>query len=145
MAKHRVEKWARGAIRITSEVITTREVTQKLRLKPTRTYEKGEHARTKSSHPATWSASVWVLDSGLPSTAPLEAHIETLLDKLEDHTEVLQELAIENEVEFFLGFSSATGQGGFTLEHDILGRLAALPVAVTLDLYPPEGSSDPAT
>lgn len=131
-------KWARGAIRIFSDTMMPDTITQKLGLQPTEVYEKGARAQTRSSHPATWVTSVWLMDSGLPKASALEAHVESLLGKLEAHEEALREIAHDNPVELFLGFSAANGQGGFTFEHDLLVRLAQLPIDITLDLHPPD-------
>ena len=41
------------------------------------------------------------------------------------------------EVALFCGFSSGNGQGGFTLNPELLARLAVFGVELSLDLYPP--------
>lgn len=140
MVADRPEKWARGAIRIFGEIVTAREITERLGIAPTEAHEKGEQIRTRSARAATWTTAVWLLDSGLPTTSPIESHVEALLDKLEDHGEDLRQLSKEGCVsELFLGFASISGQGGFTLEHALTVRLAKLPVDLTLDLHSWEG------
>jgi hypothetical protein len=133
------QKWARGTIRISSEVLTPQEITGVLGLQPSKALEKGARAIVDNPRSAILTHAVWLLESGLPSASSLEAHIEALLDMVEGRADALEQLAKTCDIEFFLGFSSDNGQGGFTIEHDVLARIAELPIDLSLDLYPPEG------
>lgn len=139
MANVGSRKWARGTIRITSTVMTTSEITRVLGLQPTDVFEKGSSAKTRNPKPAIRSVSAWLLESGLRSTVPIETHILTLLKQLAGRTAELNVLSRNCYIDMILGFASENGQGGFTIEHDVLAQLSELPISLSLDLYPPEG------
>ena len=61
-----------------------------------------------------------------------------LLEMLEPKLDRLRELASRCSMDVFCGFSSESGQGGFTLDPDLLIRLGEIPGGgLNLDLYPP--------
>jgi uncharacterized protein DUF4279 len=64
-------------------------------------------------------------------------HLKWLLDALEPQREVVQGLPRKYRIDFFCGFASLHGQGGFTLDSGTLSRVADLGVPLALDLYPP--------
>ncbi|SRR5579883_559086 len=136
------QKWARGSIRIISESMTAQEISDAVGLQPTRMVEKGTQAQTRSGKGAIWTASTWLLDSGLPSTAPGEEHVETLVRILESREETIGQLAARCRIELFIGYSSDNGQGSLVFDHGILRRLAQLPVDIVLDLYPPTAEDE---
>jgi hypothetical protein len=118
------DKWWTASLRVMSETITTNEMTRRLGLSPT---------SAKDSR-----RSVWVLNSGLPSSEPLERHLAVLLDVLEPIATTITALQRDGcDTEFFVGFSSETGQVGADLGAALLGRIAALGIDLALDLYPP--------
>ena len=86
--------------------------------------------------------SSWQLQSPLDSQCPMEEHLLWLLGVLEPKAEVLGLLKRRFEFEFFCGFSSGNGQGGFALENSVLTRIADLGITIELDLYPPDCFSE---
>jgi len=98
-----------------------------------------------------WRESAWLLSSPLDKHENLADHIKWLLDRLEPKADIVKGLSAKYRVDIFCGFSSGSGQGGFTLDSKTLARLAKLGVPVGLDLYPPcvfedeEGSEIPDT
>ena len=44
----------------------------------------------------------------------------------------------ELDADVFCGFSSTSGQGGFCLDPNLMARLVALNLPLTLDLYAPK-------
>jgi len=86
--------------------------------------------------------SVWTRESGLPGSVPLDQQIGVLLDLIEPRRSKLEALRIDGcTTELFRGFASSNGQGGITLDATLLGRIAALGIALGLDLYSPSRSS----
>lgn len=132
------EKWSRASLRITSQSKSAAEITKLLRTEPSEAYEKGASlSRTNPQSPAR-QESLWVLESGLHESQPLEAHITKLLSFIERNLSVLKDLLLDCEIDLFCGFSSSNGQGGFVLTSDLLKRITVLPIDIVLDLYPPE-------
>ena len=78
------------------------------------------------------------MDSGVPDSEPIAVHLHALLEMLEPKLDRLRELASRCSMDVFCGFSSESGQGGFTLDPDLLIRLGEIPGGgLNLDLYPP--------
>jgi hypothetical protein len=69
-----------------------------------------------------------------------------ILDRLEPRLDALRTLSAKYRVDLFGGFSSGSGQGGFTLDSTTLARIAKLGVPLIVHLYPPrvreEGKSE---
>ena len=81
---------------------------------------------------------VWRLDSGRARDEPLDVHLRSLLVVLEARADAVRSLRDRGcVVEFFTGFGSENGQGGVMLDAGLLGRIASLDIALSLDLYPP--------
>jgi hypothetical protein len=132
------EKWSAASFRIASQSLTTAEIGARLGLAATRTHERGERMSPRNPRSAIRKEAVWLLESGLNEDEPLDRHLGALLELLESRSDELAELARECSMDFFAGFSSGNGQGGFALDRDLLARLARIPGdGLVLDLYPP--------
>jgi hypothetical protein len=81
--------------------------------------------------------SAWLLQSPLAHESDLLDHLKWLLDALEPKVGIIAELSKKYRIDFFCGFSSGSGQGGFTLDEVTLRRIAKFGIAMNLDLYPP--------
>lgn len=82
---------------------------------------------------------IWCAEELADNDIPLEEQIELYLEKLESKKEFLKEILSLPDVEgeFFLGFSSANGQGGAYFSRELLKRISDLNLSISLDLYPP--------
>jgi hypothetical protein len=69
-------------------------------------------------------------------------HLKWLLNLLEPKAGIIKGIADRFCVDLFCGFSSESGQGGFTLDAQILQRIARIGIAFSLDLYPPESATE---
>ena len=128
-------KWSLAGLRIFGDTLPPEAIGPTLGLAATRMHLKGELLSPK--HKAVRRKSSWHLDSPLPDDSNMVDHLKWLLDSLEPKRDVVKELCKQYEVDFFCGFSSGHGQGGFTLDTVTLARLAELGVPLALDLYPP--------
>ena len=61
---------------------------------------------------------------------------------VEPRIEVLNLLKGDCKIDFFCGYSSASGQGGAKLDGDLLERLGKMRLDLTIDLYPPGPITD---
>jgi len=135
MARYRSQKWARGALVLSSRVLNVQEMSAIIGMTPTEAYER------ELNNSATYddrSTAVWILRSNLSDEATLEEHIETLLKDMEAHADALIGLASDCSIELHLMFSSDNGQGSLTLDPPMLARFANLPILFSLDLCYPE-------
>lgn len=130
-------RWSKAGFRVFSAVLTSAEIAQRLDLQPTRAHEAGDPVSSRRAEPLR-KESVWILESGVPDTEAMAVHLARLLELLEPRVDRLAALASLCGMDFFCGYASASGQGGFILGGDLLTRLGRIPGGgLQLDLYPP--------
>ncbi len=133
-------KWFRASLRVSGNALQPDEISSLLNLKPTKAHLRGEPRSSKSK--LAWNNSLWMLQSPLSDECEPVQHLEWLLNSLEPKAGIIKGIANRFHVEFFCGFSSESGQGGFTLDAQLLQRIASLGIAFSLDLYPPESAAE---
>ena len=127
-----------GALAIRSTRLSGDEITSLLALRPTPQATDGSSARQIDAFSLlAHEAATWIRESGLPRSAPLEEHLATLMAAMEDRVSALERVAADASIEVHLCFASDWGQGGLTVEHIDLARLAALPVHLAIELAVP--------
>jgi len=131
--------WSRATLRIFGDALQPDEVGVALKIEASHAHLKGQE---RSRGRGTWSESAWLLASPLAKKRGLDEHIRWLLERLDDKVEIVRELGRKYRIDIFCGFSSGSGQGGFTLDGATLERLAKLGVPLALDLYPPPPADD---
>lgn len=110
------------------------EVTTRLGIEPTYSHEAGDlHGRGHRQR--RWAHAIWSLSTEAYGRGPLGGHLARLLDRLEPKRAVIEQLAHEGYAMDWFCFVSVEGQGGVVLSVDLLQRLAALPIELSLDLY----------
>jgi len=139
------KKWSCATFSVFSDTLTHEQIGERLGIKATRTRTKGE-PRSARRQSIVWPHSAWHLGSPLGYDANLADHIKSLLDSIEPKLMVLRALSAQcHPILLQCGFSSVSGQGGFTLDSDTLARISKLGVRLSVDLYPPgppEGSDE---
>lgn len=133
-------KWTRVALRIFSEEISSREIEAMLGIRGTRRHEKGDIR--SSHHCEMWNEAFWSLQSPLSDDRAFSEQVTSLLDALDPRIEVIRVLSEKCRIDLFCGFSSGSGQGGFSLDVALLERLCKFGVPLVLDLYPPNNEND---
>jgi hypothetical protein len=119
--------WASASLRIASETVTVEAISDQLGLVPTST-------RTAEGEPAFV---VWMLESDLAPSSPLEDHLYILMERLRDLHDALAELAVCANVEVWLGYSPAVGgHRNAIFGHQVLAELGALGIDLVFDPYP---------
>jgi len=119
--------WAQASLRIASDRMSADAISEALGLRPTST-------RTSEGEP---SFAVWVFESGLDPTAPIEDHLYLLMERLRERHDQLTLVADAANVEIWLSFSPAGTSGrSAVFDHRVLGELGALGVDLVLDPYP---------
>jgi len=136
------DRWTKASFRIYSETKSIKDISAKINALPTAYHEKGELLSKRNPKSKVREENLWILHSELSDQETLESHIRYFLSFLRENANGIRELHAECEFDIFCSYSSINGQGGFTLEHETLKRLATYPVDLSIDLYPPEGSND---
>ncbi|MBI1747960.1 MAG: DUF4279 domain-containing protein [Acidobacteria bacterium] len=108
------------------------ELNSALATVPTGSREKGTPVNPRNPNSPIRQESLWILDSGLDNSQPIEQHIIKLVWYIESKSSVLQTLLSSCEIDLFCGYSSGSSQGGFTLEADIISRLSIIPIPIIL-------------
>jgi Domain of unknown function (DUF4279) len=140
-------QWSAAGLRILGEELDPDEVGVVLGVEATRTHRKGQPRSSRQQ--GVWRDSLWYFQSPLDPDRDMADHVKWLLDSLEGRLDALRALSEKFRVDLFCGFSSGSGQGGFTLDAATLLRLGRLGVPLVLDLYPPaaedeiEGAREP--
>ena len=132
------KKWSSASLRISSEIITIKEICEILNTNASNSFAKGTLLDTRNPNSLLRPENLWILNSNLNDSLPLEKHIEELTNFLEQKSENLKKLIGKCEFEVFCGFSSTSGQGGVLLSANLLKRITVFPIDIVLDLYPPE-------
>jgi len=85
-----------------------------------------------------------VFKSGLNRSSPIQDHVDALLSFVDSNADSLLSLKDKWSFDFFCGFSSGAGQGGFGISFSSLSRMGQLKIDLILELYPPtdEGPGD---
>ena len=128
--------WSAGSLRITSRTVRAREVSVRLGITPDHEHERGSLSSPRNPLSRRREAAVWILRSGLGNDRWPEEHVTELLRRLVGRHEALASLAADCELELFLGYGSANGQGGCALPAALLHEAGGLGLDLVLDLYP---------
>ncbi len=131
-------KWLSACLRISGDELDPDNVTKALELTPNFTGRKGQPMSSKPRS-AVYESNLWGHIFSEEFHEPFEEQLSEFVGRLEKRGKQLRALYARKEVgaELLLGFASSNGQGGFTLPADLLARIAALGLDVSLDLYPP--------
>jgi hypothetical protein len=111
-----LSRWTTLSLRVSSDKLSTNEISRALGIAPSRTLEKGELLSPSSPRSARTTVNLWVLKSELPPTESMAAHLMQMLGLLENRVTALHELAASCDMDFFVGFSSES-QAGDVIEH----------------------------
>jgi hypothetical protein len=104
---------------------------------PSFSAERGEPITSR--HPTRLrDCSLWGLDSRLDDHQPLHHYLADLLDQLAGKHQVLTELAVGYEIDWFCLAATDNTQGSVELPHELIARLAAIPGDLVLDIYTDE-------
>ena len=124
------EKWSTASFRIAGDELRPDQITATLSLEPTQSGVKGE--RFSARHSAVRRTSFWLLKCPLSNSLPLTEHLEWLLDLFEPKIGLIYSIAEGSKIMLLCGFSSGNGQGGFTLDAQLLQRIASIGIAFSL-------------
>ena len=132
------QKWYKVSLRFFGEGLDVSSVAAKVGVKPDLVGRVGEHYRGNPRY-ALYETNLWVHRYTDDDALPFCDQLTELVTRLEERSDSIRALTSAPGVggELFLGFSSGNGQGGFTLPVELLTRISALGLDLSLDLYPP--------
>jgi len=108
-------------------------VTKLLDIAPTDAWRVGDPVSDQPT--MTRNHSRWTLASGCGLEAPVEDHLHALLTILEERRERIREVAQRYSVELQCAIYYEDDTAGIHLSEDVVRRVAALGLAIDLDLY----------
>jgi hypothetical protein len=120
----------KATLRIFSSVRTLSELVGTLG-PPSRGFSKGD-----SSGPGRQprEQTYWAWGSTSAQTAPLETHLEEVLAFIASIGE-FEPLRQDCEIDVFCRLATTNGQGGASISHRVMARMAALELNLSLDIY----------
>ncbi len=127
-----------AVLRIASEVKSIDDIINILCTRPTRSFIKGEPYSKRNPNSRKRECNLWLLESGLDGKESLESHIRQILQFMKVKADALEKLQLECEIDIMCSFASENGQGGFTMDHELLKELSVYLVDLVVNLYPPE-------
>jgi Domain of unknown function (DUF4279) len=130
------------ALRISSPTLRCSDITESLAIQPTRCHEKGDPISKRNAQSLVRQESLWILESGLSKSLPIEEHLDQIADLIEQKVNALKSIALQSTVSIFCGFFLKTSQGGFFLSPELLRKLNLLSVEIIFDLYSSHDDSE---
>lgn len=126
------------SFRIHSDRLDPTEVTAQLGLIPDMAYIKGELSPpgsvTGRSYP--YRTGMWLVETPLPRTAELDAHLRALLDLLGSKVAMIHAFKAQGyTIDFYCGLFLESDNEGLALSAETLARVAALGAELDLDIY----------
>ena len=135
-------QWSTASLRIQSSVISGTDITNTLLVQPTICRNRGDLISTHNPQSKRRTSSVWILDSELDRSLPIESHLEKIVDFVEKNVDRLIPLVSQSTISIFCGFSSTEAQSSFILSTKILKQLNVIPLEIIFDLYFPYTESE---
>jgi hypothetical protein len=108
-------------------------VTKLMDIAPTDAWRVGDPVPDQPT--TTRNHSQWTLASGCGLEAPVEDHLHALLTILEERRQRIREVALRYAVELQCAIYYEEDTPGIHLSEDVVRRVAALGLAIDLDLY----------
>jgi hypothetical protein len=115
----------RATLRIFGEGVPFEEIARQLGVQPTHVHRKGERLTLKA---AEYAHDMWIYESQLAETEPLERHIELLWQVVKPNLDFLKALKNRFKVDVFCGYRSNCDYAGFEVSHQCLELFTALEV-----------------
>ena len=127
--------WCFASLGIYSKKLSEKEIEYILGAEPSRRTEKGDKVIVRGEVMRLREESVWTLDSPLDHSESVESHLEHLLGFAEAKAGKLRSLAAECDFAIYVSFITGDHQGGFTLDEQMLKRLAELNIRLEVSSF----------
>lgn len=131
-----------AVLRIHSEDSSLEEITNLLKINPDNFLVKGSKAVPSNPKSYVRPANMWLLESDLEPTEPLEEHITRLIEFIESRVNDLRKLIETCEMDIFCGCFFENYSSYFSLSPQLLERITILPVKLIIKIYPLLASYD---
>lgn len=128
------EKSATAVLRVCSAVRTAAELAALLPIGPTRLVGPAASSRPLVGRDTPGEAR-WMIDSALSETEPIEAHIESLINLIDQHRPAFDAVPSDCEMDIWCTVTSAEEFTGFALSRELLNRIASLKVGLVFGCY----------
>jgi hypothetical protein len=136
------DRWTNATFRIISENLSIEDISAKINTKPTKYFKKGEPYSKKNPKSRVREETIWLLESQLSNQETIESHINYFLSFLKENEYGIKWLQEKCRFDIMCAYSSESGQGGFTIDHEVLKECAIYPLDLSINLYPPERNNE---
>lgn len=134
MSAHQTVSWV--TLRIASDTVTPESITRITGLRPSDEYHSSDHIMHNPRY-ATVPVNLWMLESSLPGTEPIDRHLGQLVDQLEPHQAAIGSLDLS--LSFHCTIIPASYQDGISLPAVLIRRLADFSASVEVTILPSSG------
>ena len=128
----------KASFRIVGKDLDPAEITNLLQMHPDQFHRRGDPNISKTGNRyADYTEGLWALHSSFDDTHTIDEHIDSLVIKLWEHRDLLQELRNRGyRMDIFVGIFGIDDNMGIMLQNTLLTRAMQLGVDLNLDLYP---------
>lgn len=134
--------WTTLTLRIGSDQLSVEQVEKAFGIAPTRIVRRGDPVSLRNPTGPKHQSSLWLYESPIGESASPEEHLDWLIRLIEKNLSKVEALSASCSFDAWIGIGSGN-QGGFSLSHHHLVRLAAVPIDLVFDLYPSADDDDP--
>lgn len=128
-------KQAGISLRITSRSLSASRISEIIGQQPTRSFDKGDEITVRGRQRGSREHTMWLLESPLPGSSPIEQHLDWVARFLHAHQSQLSLLETTCDFDAFCLYSSDNGQGSICVSKSLIQRLRDFPIDLVFDLY----------
>lgn len=127
------EPWARASLILNSRSLSADEISAVLRAAPSESKAIGSTISSKSDRRR--EETVWVYESALPGSRPLDEHLTELTTFVSERASALASLSETSSVRVSLGYSTPHGAAALTLWANQIKVLGELGIDIWIDVF----------
>jgi len=121
-------------LRISSDIVSATDISTILETNPDKSSEKGDLISSRTPKPAYRKHAIWILESGVNETEPLNKHLLAIARFLDDKKKQLPSLS-NCHIDIFCGLFANSEQIGFSVDRHVIQALSKFPVDIVIDAY----------
>src|SRR2546425_1005429 len=95
---------SKATLRIASDTLSSRQISDILGISPSEARERGSPYSSRDPYSKARENAVWLLQSTIDPSQPLEAHIESLVQVVEKNIQRFESLGRNFQIDIFCGY-----------------------------------------
>jgi len=128
------DKTSSLSLRIFSKSLSCIDISNALDWQPSEKFEKGELWGGRTNKRPR-EESLWIYNLDLDEKILITEQLKSLIDKMLDKKDNFQKIKDECQMDISCSYTTYNGQGGFTLEADLMRTFSSLNMDLSIDFY----------